>query len=55
MSAVLCGRSVTEGNDLIGGFGPFESPGKTVTSPNMSVHASQSTIELNQGLDQLAG
>src|SRR5262249_39988771 len=38
MSAVLCGRGVTEGNDLIGGLGPFESPGKT-TSPNMPVHA----------------
>ena len=38
MSAMLCGRSVTEGNDLVGRFGPFESPGKTVTSPNMPVH-----------------
>jgi hypothetical protein len=34
MSGVLCGRSVTEGKDLIDRFGPFEPPGKTATSPN---------------------
>ena len=29
MSGVLCGRSVTEREDLVGRFGPFEPPGKT--------------------------
>ena len=28
MSGVLCGRSITEGKDLIGRLSPFEPPGQ---------------------------